>query len=209
MLVVEPDRVRSTDIYCTFALQGCDGSILIDSTANQTAEKDDPTNKTVEGYNLVDAIKSALEMVCPGTVSCADIVALAAKTAVFHVHFAPQCRRRQKFNSCCEITLLSKHSDVCPLREEHWVHITDILSTVVTFAIGHLFSMRLFHSPQGLSCCVSRLEVRMCKFLRGGWTGACQMPQLSDSTFLIRTSTWTNYLNSSTARVLAWMMLSR
>lgn len=66
-------------------MQGCDGSLLLDSTANQTAEKDDPINKTVEGYNLVDGIKRSMELLCPGVVSCADIVALAASAAVLQV----------------------------------------------------------------------------------------------------------------------------
>ncbi|EFJ22137.1 hypothetical protein SELMODRAFT_106106 [Selaginella moellendorffii] len=63
-------------------IEGCDGSILVDSTANHTAEKEDESNKTVDGYAAIDSAKSALEFFCPGVVSCADIVALAAREAV-------------------------------------------------------------------------------------------------------------------------------
>lgn len=64
-------------------IQGCDASILIDSTKDNTAEKDSPANLSLRGYELIDDIKEQLERQCPGVVSCADIVAMAATTAVF------------------------------------------------------------------------------------------------------------------------------
>ncbi|KAL8159142.1 hypothetical protein V2J09_000679 [Rumex salicifolius] len=64
-------------------VQGCDASILIDSTKDNTAEKDSPANLSLRGYDLIDSIKEELEEQCPGVVSCADIITMAARDAVF------------------------------------------------------------------------------------------------------------------------------
>ncbi|CAI5979660.1 unnamed protein product [Closterium sp. NIES-65] len=61
---------------------GCDGSILIDSTSENQAEKDALPNLTLHGFDIIDKIKETVEAECPGVVSCADILALAARDGV-------------------------------------------------------------------------------------------------------------------------------
>ncbi|KAJ9537202.1 hypothetical protein OSB04_029935 [Centaurea solstitialis] len=64
-------------------IQGCDASVLLDSTSDNTAEKDSPANLSLRGYEIIDDAKKQLENQCPGVVSCADIVAMAARDAIF------------------------------------------------------------------------------------------------------------------------------
>ncbi|XP_047150447.1 peroxidase 3-like [Vigna umbellata] len=62
-------------------VRGCDGSVLLNSTTNQ-AEKNAPPNLTVRGFDFIDRIKSLVEAECPGVVSCADILTLAARDTI-------------------------------------------------------------------------------------------------------------------------------
>ncbi|ONK61802.1 uncharacterized protein A4U43_C08F33730 [Asparagus officinalis] len=64
-------------------VNGCDGSILLDDTSSFTGEKTaGPNNNSLRGFDVVDTIKSQVESVCKQAVSCADILAVAARDAV-------------------------------------------------------------------------------------------------------------------------------
>uniref|UniRef100_J3LLQ6 Peroxidase n=1 Tax=Oryza brachyantha TaxID=4533 RepID=J3LLQ6_ORYBR len=64
-------------------VNGCDGSVLLDNAGAMQSEKNAPPNNgSARGFDVVDTIKAALENACPGVVSCADILALAAEISV-------------------------------------------------------------------------------------------------------------------------------
>ncbi|XP_051141415.1 peroxidase 72 [Andrographis paniculata] len=61
-------------------VKGCDASILLDSTGSFVSEKrSNPNRNSARGFEVIDEIKAAVEKECPHTVSCADIMALAAR----------------------------------------------------------------------------------------------------------------------------------
>ncbi|XP_026440263.1 peroxidase P7-like [Papaver somniferum] len=64
-------------------VNGCDGSVLLDDTSSFTGEKNANPNKDSDrGFDVVDDIKTEVEKACPGVVSCADILAIAARDSV-------------------------------------------------------------------------------------------------------------------------------
>lgn len=50
--------------------------------AGASAERNALPNMGLRGFEVVEDAKTQLEAVCPGVVSCADILALAARDAV-------------------------------------------------------------------------------------------------------------------------------
>ncbi|KAK1439174.1 hypothetical protein QVD17_04989 [Tagetes erecta] len=61
-------------------VKGCDASILLDNSGSIISEKGSvPNRNSARGFEVVDQIKAELEKACPQTVSCADILALAAR----------------------------------------------------------------------------------------------------------------------------------
>ncbi|XP_020995669.1 peroxidase 53-like [Arachis duranensis] len=63
-------------------VQGCDGSILLNDTAFIKSEQlAAPNLNSIRRLDVINLIKENIEEACPGVVSCADIVALAAEVS--------------------------------------------------------------------------------------------------------------------------------
>ncbi|KAK6912468.1 hem peroxidase [Dillenia turbinata] len=60
-------------------VEGCDASVLLEGSGT---ERSDPANTSLGGFSVVESAKRVLEIFCPGIVSCADVLALAARDAV-------------------------------------------------------------------------------------------------------------------------------
>lgn len=62
--------------------------MLLDDTATFVGEKTaGPNLNSSRGFEVIDAIKKDIESACPGKVSCADILTLAARDSVVLVKF--------------------------------------------------------------------------------------------------------------------------
>ncbi|KAJ7959140.1 Peroxidase [Quillaja saponaria] len=67
-------------------VNGCDASILLEDSASITSERNALQNRgSARGYEVIERAKAEVEKVCPGVVSCADILAVTARDASFSV----------------------------------------------------------------------------------------------------------------------------
>uniref|UniRef100_A0ACD5UQ93 Uncharacterized protein n=1 Tax=Avena sativa TaxID=4498 RepID=A0ACD5UQ93_AVESA len=117
-------RLFSVDCF----VGGCEGSILLNSTANNTAEKDSPLNKGLRGFDVVDSIKAKLEVACPGVVSCSDVLALAARDSVRLTKgpYIPITTGREDGNR-------SSAADVAPNTPKPGATVTDLIALFARF----------------------------------------------------------------------------
>ncbi|KZV14728.1 peroxidase 40-like [Dorcoceras hygrometricum] len=76
-------RLHFHDCFVNARSFGCDASVLLDDMPNFVGEKTAAPNfNSLRGFEVIDAIKADLEYVCPQTVSCSDILAVAARDSV-------------------------------------------------------------------------------------------------------------------------------
>ncbi|GLJ12115.1 hypothetical protein SUGI_1315110 [Cryptomeria japonica] len=65
-------------------LQGCDASVMIQSTTNNSVEKDFQDNLSLvgDGFDTIVKAKQVVENMCPKTMSSVDILAIATRDVI-------------------------------------------------------------------------------------------------------------------------------
>ncbi|KAL1545856.1 Peroxidase 21 [Salvia divinorum] len=67
------------NLFHDCAVKSCDASLLLEDANGIQSEKATSRSFGMRNFKYIETIKAALEKECPGTVSCADIVALSAR----------------------------------------------------------------------------------------------------------------------------------
>ncbi|OVA12768.1 Plant peroxidase [Macleaya cordata] len=127
-------------------VQGCDGSILLDDTITLKGEKTAAPNlNSLRGFNIIDRIKDKLESECPGIVSCADLLTIAARDAVilvggpyWHVPLGRKDSTTASFSGA-STNLPTSDQGVLPLIAKFLYHgfsVTDMVALVGAHTIG-------------------------------------------------------------------------
>ncbi|CAI5490137.1 unnamed protein product [Closterium sp. Naga37s-1] len=169
------------------ANNGCDGSVLIDSTADNQAEKDAPPNLTLHGFDIIDRIKEAVEAQCPGVVSCADIVTLASRDGVVLAGgpFWPVDLGRRDSRT----SLASLASSSLP---GHRMNVNELLRNfaVANLTLVDLVTLAGAHTIGDASCgsvahrIAPNSDTSMAPQLRDYLNGQCKAPNVDDKVFV-------------------------
>nr|KYP60550.1 Cationic peroxidase 2 [Cajanus cajan] len=135
-------------------VQGCDGSVLI---AGSGTEKTAFANLGLRGYEVIDDAKTQLEAACPGVVSCADILALAARDSVVLSGGlswpVPTGRRDGRISQASDVNNLPAPFDSVDVQKQKFaakgLNTQDLVTLVGAHTIGttacQFFSNRLYN----------------------------------------------------------------
>nr|POE95245.1 peroxidase 27 [Quercus suber] len=138
--------------------KGCDGSVLLNSSTNQTEKKNAFPNLSLRGFQIIDIAKSALEKARPGVVSCADILALVASDVIATIKGpsweVESGRRDGRISNITEalLNLVPPNANISTLKKEFQQRGLSVKELVVlsgghTIGISHCssFNIRLYN----------------------------------------------------------------
>ncbi|GKU86202.1 hypothetical protein SLEP1_g757 [Rubroshorea leprosula] len=148
---IAPGLLRMHFLDCF--IEGCDASILIEGS---NTEKTANPNLGLRGYEVIDDAKSKIEAVCPEIVSCADILALAARDAVVLTGgvswMVPTGRRDGRISLASNVNLPSFKDSIDVLKQEFAalsLNTQDLVVLLGGHTIGNtacqFFSYRLYN----------------------------------------------------------------
>lgn len=119
-------------------VQGCDGSVLVSGSGT---EKTAFPNLGLRGFEVIDDAKTKLEAACPGVVSCADILALAARDSVVLSGGlswqVPTGRRDGRVSQASDVNNLPAPSDSVDVQKQKFAAKGLNTQDLVTLVGGH------------------------------------------------------------------------
>ncbi|KAF7842604.1 cationic peroxidase 2-like [Senna tora] len=119
-------------------VRGCDASVLISGAGT---ERTAGPNLGLKGYEVIDDAKAKLEAACPGVVSCADILALAARDSVVLSGglswFVPTGRRDGRVSLASEVGNLPGPTDSVAIQKQKFADKGLNIQDLVILAGGH------------------------------------------------------------------------
>ncbi|XP_065857706.1 peroxidase 64-like [Euphorbia lathyris] len=145
-------------------IRGCDGSVLLSSKGSKKAERDGPPSVTLRSFDVIHNAKQRVETLCPGVVSCADILAFATRDAIVLAGGArwevPKGRKDGRISKASDTSTLPAPSfNISQLQHNFFLRglsLTDVvaLSGAHTLGFAHCSSfenrIRNFSSTQDI-----------------------------------------------------------
>ncbi|CAL4907770.1 unnamed protein product [Urochloa decumbens] len=117
----------------------CDASLLLDTSpgAAGVSEKSSPRSFGMRNFKYVDVIKSALERECPGTVSCADVLALAARDgAAILAGGGPLAADMPMRTGRLDSRVAASHADVERAIPDHNATVSEVLAAFAAAGVS-------------------------------------------------------------------------